>query len=102
MFSDRRDAGHRLAIRLVDARSTGELPADPLVLGLPRGGVPLAAAVAEALDADLDVLVVRKLGAPANPELAMGAVGEDGVVVIDHAARRALHVSGEEVDRLAA
>lgn len=102
MFSDRRDAGHRLATRLVGLIDPSGPSARPLVLGLPRGGMPLAAAVAEALDGDLDVLVVRKLGAPGDSELAMGAVGEDGIVVIDHATRRALHVSGEEVDRRAA
>jgi putative phosphoribosyl transferase len=73
-FRDREDAGRRLA---------AELPAldRPLVLGLPRGGVPVAAAVAGALGAQLDVLVVRKLGVPAQPELAMGAVAAGGVRV---------------------
>ncbi|HVV14760.1 phosphoribosyltransferase [Amycolatopsis sp.] len=55
--------------------------ADPLVLGLPRGGVVVAAAIADRLDAPLDVVLVRKVGAPDAPELALGAVGEDGVVV---------------------
>ena len=72
-FRDRVDAGRRLAERLRHLR--GE---DAVVLGLPRGGVPVAAEVARALDAPLDVIVVRKLGVPFQPELAMGAVGEGG------------------------
>lgn len=92
MFQDRADAGRRLARRL-----TAYDHPHPLVLGLPRGGVPVAVEVATALGADLDVLVVRKLGAPGNPEFAMGAIGEDDAVVIDHATRRQLHVSEEQV-----
>ena len=71
-FTDRVDAGRRLAERL-----RGELAPDAVVLGLPRGGVPVAYEVARALDLPLDVVVVRKLGLPYQPELAMGAVGED-------------------------
>ena len=97
MFQDRKDAGSRLAARL----ATYPLPR-PLVLGLPRGGLPVALEVAQALDAELDVLVVRKVGAPGNPEYAIGAVGEDGVVVLDHTARRVLHLTSEYVDHLAA
>jgi putative phosphoribosyl transferase len=78
MFADRADAGRRLARRLAT------LPRENLVvLGLPRGGVPVAFAVAEALDAPLDVIVVRKLGVPVQPELAMGAIGEDDVRVVN-------------------
>ena len=77
-FRDRREAGRRLAERLSGLRT-----ASPLVLGLPRGGVPVAFEVARALDAPLDVLVVRKLGVPFQPELGMGAVGEDGVRVLN-------------------
>jgi putative phosphoribosyl transferase len=69
MFRDRQDAGRRLAARLDHFRDE-----HPLVLGLPRGGVVVAAEVARALDAPLDVLIVRKLGAPHQPELAIGAV----------------------------
>lgn len=58
-------------------------PRDPVVVGLPRGGVPVAAEVARSLGAPLDVIVVRKLGVPTQPELAMGAIGEDGVRVIN-------------------
>jgi putative phosphoribosyl transferase len=76
IFRDRRDAGRRLAERLGFLQGQ-----DAVVLGLPRGGVPVAAEVARALDLPLDVIVVRKLGVPFQPELAMGAVGEGGVVV---------------------
>jgi putative phosphoribosyl transferase len=97
MFQDRSDAGRQLAARL----ATYSHPR-PLVLGLPRGGLPVALEVAQAIGAELDVLVVRKVGAPSNPEYAIGAVGEDGVVVLDHAARRQLHLTSEYVDHLAA
>ena len=79
MFSDRVDAGDRLA-RLVK----GKVAPDSVVLGLPRGGVPVAARVSAALDLDLDVIVVRKVGLATNSELAMGAVGEGGVVWVNH------------------
>ena len=78
VFRDRTDAGRRLAARLTDLR--GE---DVVVLGLPRGGVPVAAEVAAALGAPLDVIVVRKLGIPFQPEVAMGAIGEEGARVLD-------------------
>src|SRR5271166_5868394 len=77
-FLDRRDAGRRLAAELsafADER--------PVVVALPRGGVPIACEVASALGAPLDILAVRKLGAPGNPELAVGAVAEDGTGVFD-------------------
>lgn len=77
-FADRRDAGRQLA-DVVGALSLG----DAVVLGLPRGGVPVAAEVARAIRAPLDVLVVRKLGLPDRPEVAMGAVGEDGAEVVN-------------------
>ncbi|MBB3082808.1 phosphoribosyltransferase family protein [Geodermatophilus sabuli] len=77
-FLDRRDAGRRLARQLERLRGC-----DVVVLGLPRGGVPVAFEVARALGAPLDVVVVRKLGVPMQPELAMGAVGEGGVTVVD-------------------
>lgn len=77
-FRDRTDAGRQLARRLEEFRGQ-----DLVVLGLPRGGVPVAAEVARALTAPLDVLVVRKLGVPSRAELAMGAVGEGGVLVVD-------------------
>lgn len=74
LFQDRREAGHRLAERVA-----AEEFADPVVLGLPRGGVPVAAEVADRLGAPLDVILVRKLGAPGQEELAIGAV-VDGAV----------------------
>ncbi|WP_435972486.1 phosphoribosyltransferase family protein [Streptomyces sp. Qhu_M48] len=85
-FSDRTDAGRRLA-GLLD-RLKGH---DVVVLGLPRGGVPVAAEVADALDAPLDICLVRKLGVPRQPELAMGALGEGGVRVLNE---RVLRESG--------
>jgi putative phosphoribosyl transferase len=75
-FADRDDAGQQLAGQLEHLR--GE---PVMVVGLPRGGVPVAAQVARKLNAPLDVIIVRKLGVPFQPELAMGAVGEDNVVV---------------------
>jgi len=78
VFADRVDAGRQLAERLGHLRGQ-----DVVVLGLPRGGVPVAAEVAAALDAPLDVIVVRKLGVPFQPELAMGAIGEGGACVFD-------------------
>lgn len=77
-FRDRIDAGRRLAQRLLPLQGP-----EVVVLGLPRGGVPVAAEVAHALHAPLDVILVRKLGVPVQPELAMGAIGEDGVRVIN-------------------
>ncbi|WP_068400318.1 phosphoribosyltransferase [Kribbia dieselivorans] len=83
-FVDRVDAGRRLARHL--ARNHPDLRGpDLVVLGLPRGGVPVAAEVARAFDAPLDVIVVRKLGAPWQPELAVGAIGEGGFEVVDEA-----------------
>ncbi len=78
MFTNRVEAGRRLAQRLAHLR--GE---DVVVLGLPRGGVPVAFEVAEELAAPLDVIMVRKLGTPYQPELAMGAIGEDGTRVLN-------------------
>ena len=79
LFADRRDAGRQLAQRLERFRGR----ADVIVLGLPRGGVPVAAEIAGALDLPLDVFVVRKLGVPGQEELAMGAVASGGVRVIN-------------------
>lgn len=78
LFWNRTEAGVRLAEHVRDVH-----PQDPLVLGLPRGGVPVAFMVARALNAPLDVLVVRKVGVPYRRELAMGAVGEGGISVVD-------------------
>ena len=95
MLSDRRQAGERLATALVKKAADR-----PIVLALPRGGVPVAAEVSRALGAPLDILNVRKLGAPTNPEFAFGAVGEGGAVVIDDATMRYLGISDQVRDRL--
>ncbi len=79
-FRDRHDAGRQLGAELATTRLT-----DPVILGLPRGGVPVAFQVARVLDAPLDVLVVRKLGHPEQPELGLGALGEGGVQVLNDA-----------------
>jgi putative phosphoribosyl transferase len=68
------------------------VPGHVVVVGLPRGGVPVAAEVADALGAPLDVILVRKLGVPSQPELAMGALGEDGVRVLDNEVLALAHV----------
>jgi putative phosphoribosyl transferase len=93
-FRDRKDAGQQLADLLQPLRGP-----DVVVLGLPRGGVPVAAEVARALAAPLDVIVVRKVGVPGQPELAMGAVGEGGVRVVDERVVRLAHVPPEEFAR---
>jgi putative phosphoribosyl transferase len=95
-FADRRDAGRRLGAELV----TRNYP-DPLVLGLPRGGVPVAVEVARALDAPLDVLVIRKLGCPRQPELGIGAIGEGGVRVLNRRLIDQVGVSDAELERIA-
>jgi putative phosphoribosyl transferase len=82
IFRDRAEAGALLATEVV-RRLAGTPVEEMVVLGLPRGGVPVAAAVARALNAPLDVIVVRKLGVPYQPELAMGAIGEDGARVLN-------------------
>jgi putative phosphoribosyl transferase len=92
LFADRADAGRQLAARLEHLRG-GRV----VVLGLPRGGVPVALEVARALGAPLDVIVVRKLGVPFQPELGMGAVGEDGVEVVNREVIRATRVPADEL-----
>jgi len=96
-FRNRSDAGRRLASRLQFL--SGE---DVVVLGLPRGGVPVAAAVARALGAPLDVILVRKLGVPAQPELGLGAIGESGARVINPEVVRYAHVSEEQIAQVEA
>ena len=90
-FRDRTDGGRQLASKLSPLRGR-----DVVVLGLPRGGVPVAFEIAESLDAPLDVIVVRKVGTPGQPELAMGAIGEDGVRVVNDEVVR--HVGATEAD----
>ncbi|MFI9155799.1 phosphoribosyltransferase family protein [Streptomyces sp. NPDC053367] len=94
-FDDRVDAGRRLADALDGLRG-----ADAVVLGLPRGGIPVAYQVARGLDAPLDVLVVRKLGVPWQPELAFGAIGEHGVRVLNDDVLDATGVSPAEQARV--
>ncbi|MFE5710276.1 alpha/beta family hydrolase [Streptomyces sp. NPDC056501] len=91
-FTDRTDAGRQLAARLDHLRGQ-----DVVVLGLPRGGVPVAARVADALDAPLDICLVRKLGVPQQPELAMGALGEGGVRVLNEHVLRETGVGEREL-----
>jgi putative phosphoribosyl transferase len=129
-FQNRTDAGRRLAaavLEVLDAEGSGARDVagggvaeageaaggaggkdrsapgapPPVVLGLPRGGVPVAAEVAAALHAPLDVLLVRKLGVPFQPELAMGAIGEEGVKVVDDDVVRRAGVGGDELAAVA-
>jgi putative phosphoribosyl transferase len=98
LFKDRADAGRKLA---------QELPGyggrtDVIVLGLPRGGVPVAFEVAKALKAPLDIFLVRKLGAPGQKELAMGAIAPGGVRVLNHNVVQALNISDEIIETIAA
>jgi putative phosphoribosyl transferase len=97
MFLDRRDAGRLLARRLAAAALD-----DPVVVALPRGGVPIAAEVARALAAPLDVLVVRKVGCPWQPELGVGAVAEGGIRLINRELVDELRLDPGDVDRIAA
>lgn len=94
-FKDRSDAGRRLAQAFEGRRLER-----PVVLGLPRGGVPVAAEVARALDAPLDVLVVRKLGLPRQPEVAMGAIGERGARVLNDDVIRLGSISPAELEKV--
>ncbi len=90
-FLDRADAGRRLAGVL-----TGVRDADAIVLGLPRGGIPVGYEIARALGSPLDVILVRKVGLPVQPELAMGAIGEDGVRLVNTEVVQAEQVSERE------
>lgn len=97
-FADRREAGKLLAEIL-----TGhDLPADAVVLGLARGGVPVAYEVATALGLEMDVFLVRKLGVPLHPELAMGAIASGGVRVLNPDIVDELRIRQEDIDRVAA
>ncbi len=94
MFRDRQEAGRLLAQRLEDLRGDPSV----VVLGVPRGGVVVAAEIARHLGAPLDVYITRKLGAPGNPELAIGAVAEDGTLVLDPETIAMLHVSEQYLE----
>ncbi|WP_236645425.1 phosphoribosyltransferase [Aidingimonas lacisalsi] len=98
IFEDRRDAGRQLADALDDYRSIPDI----LVLGLPRGGVPVAWEIAQALNAELDTLVVRKLGVPWQPEVAMGAIAGNGICVLHHDLVERLTIDKHEVDDIVA
>jgi len=92
-FANREEAGAALAALLV-----GRSDPDPVVVALPRGGVPVGSVVADALDAPLDVIVVRKLGVPSQPELAMGAIGEGGTRVLNHEVVYTLRIREADLD----
>jgi putative phosphoribosyl transferase len=104
IFRNRAHAGQILAQRILAQRILAQgikvTSARPLVLALPRGGVPVAAEVARTLDADLDVFVVRKLGVPGQEELAMGAIASGGAQVLNEALIRRLEISSEELDEI--
>jgi predicted phosphoribosyltransferase len=130
VFADRRDAGRRLAALLEQSDRweqggpvvtepvvtgpvvtgpvvmgpvvMGPVVMGPVVMGMARGGVPVAFEVAGALHAPLDVVVVRKLGHPSQPELGLGAIAEDGVRVVNHALVRKLAVPDDVIDAVAA
>ncbi|OGD86707.1 hypothetical protein A2Z23_03105 [Candidatus Curtissbacteria bacterium RBG_16_39_7] len=95
LFQDRKEAGFLLAEKLKDLG----FARDVLILGIPRGGVVVAKAVADILGADLDVICARKLGAPGNPELAIGAVGQEGKAVLDRELIGDLGVPGSYIKK---
>src|ERR687891_1144127 len=96
-FADRREAGAELATKL--KRHAGR--DDVVVLALPRGGVPVAFEVAEALDAELDIFLVRKLGMPGHREYAMGAIASGGVRVLMDDVVRAYRIATEAIEAIA-
>lgn len=98
IFANRHEAGKLLAHALADVQKLQKLR--PVILALPRGGVPVAAPVADALQAPLDVIIVRKIGVPSQPEVAMGAVGEDGASVRDEHLIRMLGITDEAFDAI--
>ena len=98
MFRDRAEAGRALANRLMGFAGRG----DVVVLALPRGGAVVGYEVAQALNAPLDVFVVRKLGTPGQPELAMGAIASGGVIVLNPDVVHGLNISDEVVREVAA
>lgn len=96
-YRDRRDAGRVLSVQVCEQIQ----PTDAIVLALPRGGVPVGFEVARALDAPLDVLVVRKLGVPGQPELAMGAIASGGFQVLNRGLIRQRRLTESEVSAVA-
>ena len=97
-FRDRMEAGEQLAVPLLPYANHP----DGLVLALPRGGVPVAAEVAKALALPLEICLVRKLGLPEQPELAMGAIASDGILVLNHPVIRRFQVSRQQLLQVAA
>src|SRR5688572_13743703 len=97
-FRDRTDAGQQLATHLSRYRGRP----DVIVLGLPRGGIPVAAEVAQALDAPLDAFLVRKLGVPGHEELAMGAIATGGLRVLNEESVRDLGIPAAAIDAVEA
>src|SRR5437868_5573470 len=96
-FADRREAGKELAAKLAAYRGRQNV----VVLALPRGGVPVAFEIAEALDAPLDIFVVRKLGMPGHPEFAMGAIASGDVRVLSEDVIRWYGVSAQQIEAVA-
>lgn len=95
VFKDRAEAGQALAGALEQYRDD-----NPIVLGLPRGGVVVGYEIARALRAPLDIIVARKLGAPEQPELGIGAVAPGGVILLDRSAIEVLNISEAEIDEV--
>jgi len=93
IFADRNDAGRQLAERLTSYRKE-----NPVVLAIPRGGAVVAGEIAKALDAPLTLIIPRKIGAPYDPEFAIGAVAEDGSIVLDEETVSSLGVSAEYIE----
>ncbi len=102
IYVDREEAGRLLGEALLGEARLGRVGADAIVLALPRGGVEVAAGVARALGGSLDVFLARKIGAPMQPELGMGAIAEDGTVVLDDAIVALVGATREQVARITA
>jgi len=98
LFKDRLDAGRKLAKKLSKYANRSDI----LILGLPRGGVPVAFEVAKELNVKMDVFVVRKLGVPENEELAMGAIASDNIIVLNEDVVRSFQISKQSIDAVAA
>lgn len=94
VFQDRREAGRILARELSSFKGQDNV----IVLGIPRGGVVVGHEIAQALDLPLDVYITRKIGAPHNPELAIGAVASDGTLILDHGLAKRLGVSQDYIE----
>lgn len=97
LFQDRVDAGHHLAALLLQRAPWDDAWDDALVLGLPRGGVPVAHAIARALGCPLDVFLVRKLGVPGREELAFGAIASGGTRILNDAIIQSLHITPDTI-----